>query len=83
MFVGSSTSITTTRGRCGWSDLSRGSYVEHKLNVALGWSRDYVTYVRWLGETDKYKSLRFIGSSCDPTNICYVRRLYTYIHWFF
>jgi hypothetical protein len=67
MFVSSPTNIRATWGKCGWSGLPRGSYVrrgidEHKANVAPGWSRDYVTYVRRSGGTDKHKGLRFVGS---------------------
>jgi hypothetical protein len=73
MFVGSLMNIRATWGRHGWSGLPCGSYVrqgtdEHKANVALGWSEDYVAYVRQPGGTDERKGLRFIGSA-RPTNI--------------
>jgi hypothetical protein len=68
MFVGSPTNIRATWGRRGWSGLQHGSYVhhgtdEHKANVAPGWLRDYVAYVRRPEGTDERKGLRFIGSA--------------------
>jgi hypothetical protein len=65
--------IRATWGRRGWSSLPRGSYIrrgtgEHKVNVAPGWSRDYVAYVRWPGGIDEHKGLRFVGSTW-PTNV--------------
>jgi hypothetical protein len=41
---------------------------EHKANVAPGWMRDYVAYVRQPEETGKRKGLRFINSTW-PTNV--------------
>jgi hypothetical protein len=68
MFVGSPTNIRATWGRRGWLGLPHGSYVrrgtnEHKANVALGWLRDYVVYVRRPEGTDERKGLRFVGSA--------------------
>jgi hypothetical protein len=41
---------------------------EHKANVALEWSRDYVAYVHRPGGTDERKGLRFVGFAW-PTNV--------------
>jgi hypothetical protein len=74
MFVGGTlTNIRATWGRCGWLGLPCGSYVhlgtdEHKANVAPGWLRDYVAYVRRPGGTDEHKGLRFVRSAW-PMNV--------------
>jgi hypothetical protein len=39
-----------------------------RSNVAPGWLRDYVAYVRRPGGTDEHKGLRFIDSAW-PTNV--------------
>jgi hypothetical protein len=73
MFIGSPTNIRAMWGRHGWSGLPRGSYVrqrtnEYKVNVTLGWSRDYVAYIHRSGGTNEHKDLRFVGSAW-PTNV--------------
>jgi hypothetical protein len=41
--------------------IKKNPYDEHKVNMALGSTRAYVSYVRRPGGTDEHKGLRFVG----------------------